>query len=157
MRDRAALNPDTIEVADVIRTLRRQWRAVVGFIVLGVVGALAVIVFAPRRFDGKSTVLVRTSGQSGGSILNRMTGSNDLLGGLGALSGASGIETELQVLRSNALAGQVVDSLRLQFAVREPAGIPPTAIVQAYSLAPSFGPRKYRFERQASGNYAVAG
>ena len=41
--------PDTIDVADVVRTLRRQWRAVIGFLVLGILGAAAVVLFAPRR------------------------------------------------------------------------------------------------------------
>ena len=34
---------DTIEIADFARTLGRQWRAVIGFVVLGVLGALAIV------------------------------------------------------------------------------------------------------------------
>lgn len=145
--------PDTIDVADVIRTLRRQWRAVIAFLVLGIVGATAVVLFAPRRFDGKASVLARTSSAGGASVVGRITGIGELMGGLASGALGSGIETELQVLRSRALAGQVVDSLRLQFRVREPAGTAPLRVIAAASLAPSFEPRKYRFARTPNGTY----
>jgi uncharacterized protein involved in exopolysaccharide biosynthesis len=156
MRELTAIHSDTVDVADVVRTLRVQWRAILSFLALGVLGALAVILFAPRRYDGKATVLARTNGPNGTSVLGRMTGVGDLLGGMGGLGG-SPFETELQLLRSRALGGQVVDSLMLQFRVRDPAGIPPTAIIASHDLGTSFAPREYRFERQANGSYRVAG
>jgi len=147
---------DTIDVADVVRTLRHQWRAVIGFLMLGVLGALAVVLFAPRRFDGKATLLARTSGNGSSSIVGRITGLSDLMGGLGGAAAASGIETELQVLRSRSLAGQVVDSLQLQFRVRDPAGTPAQALIQSSSIVGSFAPRTYRFERLENGKYRTS-
>src|SRR5919198_3486896 len=123
MRNQLMVQDDTVDLADVVGTLRRQWRAVVAFVAVGVLAAGAVVQFAPRRFDGTGTVYVSMGGMDGGSIQGRMgTGVNNLLGGLGGLAGSAGIESELQLLKSRALAGQVVDSLRLQFRVREPAG-----------------------------------
>jgi uncharacterized protein involved in exopolysaccharide biosynthesis len=158
MRDRTLPPTETIEIADVARTLTRQWRAILSFLALGIVGALAVALFAPRRFDGKATLLARAGATPGGSILGRMTGVGELLGSVGGAGmGASQVETELQVLRSRTLAGRVVDSLRLQFSVRSGRRIPPAAIVSDYALAPAFSTRTYSFTREASGAYRVRG
>lgn len=144
---------DTIDVADVIRTLRRQWRAVIGFLVIGVLGAGAVVLFAPRRFDGKATLLARPGHQSTSSIAGRITGLGELLGGLGGIGTAGSLETELQVLRSRELTGRLVDSLQLQLRVRDPAGVAPLALIASSDLPGSFEPRTYKFERAANGTY----
>ena len=118
-RDRVS---DTIDVVDIARSIRRQWRSVAASVAVGALLATAVILFAPRSFEGKSTVLARPSYAAGGSIGGRITGLGELLGGMGGLGAVgSGIETELQVLRSRQLAGLVVDSLMLQVEVVEPA------------------------------------
>jgi uncharacterized protein involved in exopolysaccharide biosynthesis len=149
---------DTIDVADVARTVRRQWRAVFWCVLIGVVLAAGVVLFAPRRFDGKATVLARPNTAGGSSIAGRMSGFGELLGGasgLGSLTGST-METELQLLRSRALAGQVVDSLQLQVSVRKPAGVAPLAIVESSNLTGAFAPATYEFERQADGRYKTA-
>lgn len=148
---------DSVDLADVVRTVRRQWRAFFVFLALGVLGALAITLFAPRRYTGKATVLARPAAAGGASLLGRMTGIGDLLGGVGGLGGSSSLETELQLLRSRVLAGEVVDSLKLQFRVREPAGVPPAVLVVGHELARSFKPRRYDFERTADGSYRVRG
>ena len=147
---------DTIDVADVARALRRQWRAIIGFTALGIAAAVAIILFAPKRYEGKATVLARTAGAGGGSVIGRMNDINELLGGGGGGLGASSVETELQMLKSRALAGEAVDSLHLQVAVREPAGVPAHHIVTAVSLPGSFAPREVSFSRRGSA-YAAAG
>lgn len=153
MYERLSASPDTVDVADVVRTLRRQWRAVIGFLALGVAGAVAVILFAPRRFEGKATLLAKGGSSGGSSIVGRITGVGDLLGGLSNLTGSSGLETELQMLRSRAIAGQVVDSLQLQIRVREPRGLPPSRLVEHTALRGSFAPRKLAFELIDNGAY----
>src|SRR5688500_15914341 len=150
MRDRNQQS-DTIDVADVARTVRRQWRAVLLCVVLGIVSAVAVVLFAPRRFDGKATVLARPNAGGASSIAGRMSGGlSELLGGSGGLSSLSGstMETELQMMRSRAVAGEMVDSLQLQIAVHEPAGVAPNAIVESSHFPGTFAPRRYSFERQ---------
>ena len=147
-----ATSADTVDVADLVRTLRRQWRAVMAFLAVGVLAAAAVVLFAPRRFEGKATLLARPSA-TGTSIASRLGGIGELLGGLGPLGNAGEMETELQMLRSRALAGEVVDSLQLQFRVREPSGVAPLALVAASHLPGSFAPRTYEFHRAEDGSY----
>ena len=158
MRNQLVAQDDMVDLADIAGTLRRQWRAVISFTLLGVLGAAAVVLFAPRRFDGTGSVYVSMSGAEGGSVLGRMgTGVNNLLGELGGAGGSAGMETELQLLKSRAMAGQVVDSLRLQFRVGAPAGRPVDAMIASYDLAPSCAPRQYAFRREANGTYRVDG
>jgi tyrosine-protein kinase Etk/Wzc len=155
MRDRVATS-DTIDVADVARTVRRQWRAVAWCVALGVTIAAGVLLFAPRRFDGKATVLARPTAQGGSSIAGRMSGGlGELLGGAGGLGSLTGstMETELQVLRSRALIGQVVDSLLLQVSVRNPSGVASAVLVDSAHLPGAFAPITLTFRHQPDGRY----
>jgi uncharacterized protein involved in exopolysaccharide biosynthesis len=145
---------DTIDLADVIRTLKRNSTAVLLFVAFGFLAALAVVLFAPRRFEARTTIMAKVGSAGGSSISSRMEGIGELLGGLGSLAGASGIETELQILRSRELAGLVVDSLKLQYQVTEPR-IAPFKLVDQGSMSGSFGPRKIRFERTAANTYGA--
>src|ERR1051325_8725202 len=123
---RSDLTADGIEVAEIARQLHSRWRAVATFVVLGFVIALGIMLFAPRRFDGKATLLARAGSEAGGSILGRLSNIGTLMSGNGSLGGLpSPFESELQVLRSRTVGGRVVDSLQLQFSVRDPAGRPP--------------------------------
>jgi uncharacterized protein involved in exopolysaccharide biosynthesis len=70
-----------------------------------------------------------------------------------SIGGGGSLETELQILRSRVIAGQVVDSLALQFRVREPSGTPPRWLIASSDVRSSFAPRKYEFERTAAGAY----
>lgn len=147
---------DSVDVADIVWTLRRQWRAVLGFVAVGVLGAAAVTLFAPRRFEGEATLLARAETSSGGgSILGRLGSVGNLMSGGGLIGLPSPFESELQVLRSRSVAARVVDSLQLQFSVRSPGGVPPAALFAASDLPGRFKPRKYRFERATDGSYAV--
>lgn len=143
---------DTIDLADVVRTLKRNSVAVLLFVALGFLAALAVVLFAPRRFEARTTILARAGTASGPSIGSRIEGVGALLGGLGSLAGSSGIETELQILKSRDLAGRVVDSLKMQFKVNEPR-IAPFSLVAASALTGSFPPRGLQFERTDASTY----
>lgn len=143
----AVTEADTIDLAEVGRALRRGWRAVLAFTVLGAVVAAAVILFAPPRFTGTASLVLKTGSDPGASVLSRLSGGLSDAGGM--LSGAlkSPMETELQILSSRAVAGRVVDSLLLQGRVTTPRGVPTNHIVQSYALAPAFAPRTYHFTR----------
>lgn len=145
---------DMIDVGDVVMTLRRNARAVLLFVALGVLAAAAVVLFAPRRFEGRATIMARVGGTGSASIGGRIPGIGELLGGIGSLAGAAGIETELQILRSRNLVGRVVDSLQLQLRVREPRTAPFT-LVSLSDFAGSFAPREYKFTRIENGGYRV--
>ena len=157
--DRAAVNADSIEIAEVIRSIRRGWRVVLGCAASGVVAAMLVLLFAPRIYQGKASVLVRASTDAGASLLSRIGGVGDLLGS-GAASlgiGKTAIETEIQVLTSQALARRVIDSLQLQARVLDPVGVPASALLKSSSLPAQFAPRRFRFEKASDGRYRVTG
>lgn len=145
---------DAVDVADVARTVRRQWRAVLTCVALGLAAALAVVLLVPKKFDGKASVLARGGGAGGGSIAGRLgTGVGELLGSIGGMGGGGGMETELQMLKSRALAAKVVDSLKLQVRVRKPEGVAPATVVSSYELQPSFARRTYELVRTSEGAY----
>jgi uncharacterized protein involved in exopolysaccharide biosynthesis len=150
---------DSIEIAEVVRTIRRGWRVVLGCTTFGVVAAVAVLLFAPRIYQGKASVLVRASTDAGSSLLSRIGGVGDLLGS-GAASlgiGKAAIETEIQVLNSQVLAGRVIDSLQLQARVMDPSDMPASALLMSSSFPNAFAPRRFRFEKTAGGRYRVTG
>jgi uncharacterized protein involved in exopolysaccharide biosynthesis len=153
-------SPDTIDLADVARSVRRGWRVVLGSVAACLVLALLVILFGPRRFEGKASAIVRSADPSS-SLLSRIGG--DALGGLaagaGAIFGGGGaqLETEIQILESKSVLGEVVDSLMLQVQPREPAGLPATKFVRDVRLPGSFKRVDLEFERTGTGQYRVTG
>ena len=153
-------SPDTIDLADVARSVRRGWRVVLGSIAACLVLALLVILFGPRRFEGKASAIVRSADPSS-SLLSRLGG--DALGGLaagaGAIFGGGGtqLETEIQILESKSVLGEVVDSLMLQVQPREPEGLPATRFVREVRLPGSFKRLDLDFERTGSNQYRVTG
>jgi uncharacterized protein involved in exopolysaccharide biosynthesis len=153
-------SPDTIDLADVARSVRRGWRVVLGSIAACLVLALLVILFGPRRFEGKASAIVRSADPSS-SLLSRLGG--DALGGLaagaGAIFGGGGtqLETEIQILQSKSVLGEVVDSLMLQVQPREPEGLPATRFVREVRLPGSFKRLDLDFERNSGTQYRVTG
>jgi uncharacterized protein involved in exopolysaccharide biosynthesis len=153
-------SPDTIDLADVARSVRRGWRVVLGSVAACLVLALLIILFGPRRFEGKASAIVRSADPSS-SLLSRIGG--DALGGLaagaGAILGGGGtqLETEIQILESKSVLGEVVDSLMLQVQPRDPEGLPATKFVRDVRLPGSFKRLDLHFERGADAKYRVTG
>lgn len=108
-------SPD-LDLAEVGDALRRGFRGIVIGGLVGVVAAVLVILFAPARFDGRALLLVRTQQLSAGTLMREQFGALAPLAGdaLGLGSGGDAIKTELALLQSRSLLGDVVDSLRLQ-------------------------------------------
>jgi uncharacterized protein involved in exopolysaccharide biosynthesis len=155
---------DSVDLADVARTIRRRWPELVLSTVTGGLIALAIITFAPRQFQGTTSVVVKASPTGAGSLLARfgMSGGSDddAIGGLagGLLPGMkTPLETEIQILSSRAVAAAAVDSLRLQVRHRGRSAMPAMAIVSSARLPGSFKRTKYDFRRTGDGRYAVSG
>src|SRR6266700_103746 len=112
---------DTVDVADLWRAMRRGWREIIAFTALGTLAGLAVLPYAPHKFDGVASAVVR-SVDAQSSLLSRL-GDTKTGAGAGLLGNVTPmpLETELQILASRAVAGAVVDSLLLQARVRSPA------------------------------------
>jgi uncharacterized protein involved in exopolysaccharide biosynthesis len=169
----STVGADTIDLADVARSLRRGWRVILGSIAIAGLLSLAVILFGPRRFSGSASAVVRASGDLGGSLLSRVAG--EMAGGGSSSGGGSGggmigagvsavlggagssLETELQILQSSAVLGAVIDSLNLQVEPRSPSGVPSIAFVREARLPGSFRRLDLRFERSGTGPFRVTG
>lgn len=157
----SSTSPDTIDLADVARSLRRGWRVILASVAACLMIALAVILFGPRRFDGSASAVVRAASDPSSSLLARIGG--DALGGAagGAAAllggGSASIETEIQILSSKSVVGAVVDSLLLQVEPKSPSGLPASAFVRAVRLPGSFKRIVLHFERVAPGRYHVTG
>jgi uncharacterized protein involved in exopolysaccharide biosynthesis len=141
---------DTIDLGNVVRTLRRGWAVIAGFTLLGVALGVVFLVLAGRKFDGRASILLRSGGSSAGaSLLSQVQGlSGGLVSGVG---GSSQMQTEVAILQSRAVAARVVDSLRLQARVKQPAGIASASVIDSLALATSFVPVTYHFERASGG------
>lgn len=161
--------PDTIDLADVFRSLQRGWRTIAGYAAFGVIAALLVLFLAPKRYQGESTIVLRSaeplSALSRFSMLGGILGGDEGgsggggAGGVGAaLSGIkSPIETELQILKSKAVAQDVIDSLMLQARVRSPHGVPASQLFAAFDMPGSFKRFKLQLARVEGGNYRIRG
>lgn len=144
---------DTIDLADIARSLRRGWRWIFGGMAAGALIALLVVLFAPRRFDAAATAIIRAAPDAGGGLLSRLgdasSGAASLLTGGGV---SAPIETDLQILSSRSVVGAAVDSLLLQVEVRSPA-LPATAIVREARLPGGFKHVDVAFRRTGAGKY----
>ena len=151
MSTSASTAVDTIDVADLARTVRRGWRVVVAFTVLGAVGALAVVLWAPPKYLATASVVMKVGSDASTSLLSKLTGGLGEAAG-GALSSVtkSPTETEIQILSSRAVAGRVVDSLRLQALVTQPRGVSAARLIDSLSLGGSFRRRTYHFTKVGS-------
>lgn len=104
-----------LEFSDLASAAKRGFTRVVIGATVGAVLALLVILFAPARFSGRAMLLVRTEVTAAGLAKQQLGALGDLAGGaLGIGEAGDRLKTELALLRSRALLGDVVDSLRLQ-------------------------------------------
>lgn len=163
---------DTIDLADVFRSLRRGWRVILASLAVAGLVTLLVILFGPRRFSGSASVVVKSSAGIGGSLLSRVAGevvgggSGDgggsgevIAGGVSAVLGGVGspLETDIQILQSSAVLGAVIDSLHLQVEPRSPGNLPASAFVRGAVLPRPFRRLDLRFTRTAPGRFRVEG
>ena len=166
---------DTIDLADLGRSLRRGWRVILASVAISAALSVALILFGPRRFSGVASAVVKTSSDLGGSLLSRVAGEmagggssgngggggggGMIAGGVSAMLGGGGspLETELQILQSRAVLAAVIDSLNLQVEVRSPADRPSSAFVSDAQLPGLFKRVDLRFDRLAPGQFRVSG
>jgi tyrosine-protein kinase Etk/Wzc len=169
----STMSADTIDLADVARSLRRGWRTILASVAVAGLIALLLILFGPRRFSGSASVVVKSSAGMG-SLLSRVAGevvggganSNGggaggevIAGGVSAVLGGTGspLETDIQILQSSAVLRAVIDSLHLQVQPRSPTNLPSSAFVKDADLPRPFRRLDLRFTRTAAGQYHVAG
>lgn len=152
-RDDAA---DTLDLAELARAARRGWRLVAALTLVGAAIAGLVLAFGPRRFEAVSTIVVRSSAGSRATLLSKLAGGDGAASLLDAGS-SSPLETEVEILSSRDLIGQVVDSLRLQVRVRKPDGFAANRLIQTADLTGSFQPRAYTVSFHGDGTLRLDG
>jgi tyrosine-protein kinase Etk/Wzc len=169
----STMSADTIDLADVARSLRRGWRVILASVAVAGLVALLLILFGPRRFSGSASVVVKSSAGMG-SLLSRVAGEvvggasggsgggaggEVIAGGVSAVLGGGGspLETDMQILQSSAVLGAVIDSLALQVQPRSPSGLPSSAFVRAANLPRPFRRLDLHFTRTAPSQFRVEG
>ncbi|HET8655024.1 MAG TPA: Wzz/FepE/Etk N-terminal domain-containing protein, partial [Longimicrobiaceae bacterium] len=153
------MNPqrDTVDIGEAVGVLRRRWRWVAAGVLTGLVIAVVVgFVFGPR-YKGRTTVVLRSAqaGQ-GGTLGGEASGILSAGSLVSLLSGATGFDTELEILTSRSTVGAVVDSLGLQAIVEAPKALPRTALFSSAHWDPLALGGVYHFERSGS-EYRVSG
>lgn len=148
---------DTVDLREVGAALRHGIGWIVGGAVLGVLLALAVNLLAPPTYEATASILLRSSTEG---VASRLAGSSEeggvSLGGLvDVLSGGSGFDTEMEILTSQAVLGQVADSLNLQARVVEPRERAAASLFSAARLD-GVEPGVYRFVREGE-SFRVSG
>lgn len=141
----------TLDLAEIWRAVRHGWRFVVSWIVAGLAIGALVLLFWPRSFEGRASVLLRAASDGGTSFLSRVGVPSEVTSGLLGAAVKSPLETELQLLQSQSILSDVGDSLGLQVRVIVPAGIPSWRVVAPAHYGGAFKKRKYGFSVKREG------
>ena len=150
---------ETVNVVDIARALARDWRVLLLSTLVGVAGAVAVLRFAAPIWTASASVLVRDASPLPSALMQQVGGSG-LAGAATALLGGalkSSVETDLALVKSRELVGEVIDSLGLRVVVTSPHGTPPRSVVQATKLVGAFRPFKLRLEEAPASGVHVKG
>jgi tyrosine-protein kinase Etk/Wzc len=146
---------DVIELGHVARRLTSGWRIIATFTAAGLLMAVAIILFAPRQFTGVTTVVLKSTGGGSSSAFSQIAGLGDLTAGL--IGGKSSMETEIEILKSRALAEEVIDSLHLQALVLGEQPIASAEVITALSADGAFARQRFHFEKQDATTYRYEG
>ncbi len=143
---------DSINVVELAHAVRRGWRALTVCTVLGIVAAVGVVIFAPRRFGSTASIIVKSGPTSGASSMLSKLGLGDAAPGLAA---SSPLETEVAILSSQTLVGEVVDSLKLQADVTEPKSVAARDVLASMRLESAFQKSEYKIEHVSGTQYRL--
>ncbi len=142
----------SVDLADVVRLLLRGWRTIALTWAVGVLGGVAVLVWVPPVWTAHSSVLAKDAAPLGGALTQQISG---VLGaGAASLLGGqfkSGVETDMALLKSRELIGEVVDSVGLVVTVTSPKGTPPQRVVAGAEFTAPFRPFTLRISSAANG------
>lgn len=137
--------PLVIDLGAVAHTVRRRAYAVVIGLIAGGLAAAGILLFVTPRFDARAMMLIRTTANDPSSLIkDRLGALSELMPstlGLGG-GGEEELATELALLKSRAVLGAVVDSLRLEVVPRSPDRVPPSAVVDSVRFTARFKPVK---------------
>lgn len=149
---------DAVDLREVVGALRRGIRWIAAGALLGLIVAAVLTFVLPPQYEGRATILLRTSSQGAASALGGSSNDGGIsLGGLAdVLSMGSGFDTELEILTSRTVIAEVIDSLGLRVRVLEPRRFASRSLFSAIRLPPGWSDKEVRFERQGT-QYRVTG
>lgn len=134
---RTIATPDTIDLRDVVASVRRGARWIPGGLVVGLAAA-ALVNQASHRYEAEATVVLQDRGSGGLSALgvSMMEGLPSSVGeALSLPSGFSGLaETEAAILQGQELLRAVTRELDLQLRVIRPRGLATNALFSSVSM-----------------------
>jgi tyrosine-protein kinase Etk/Wzc len=142
-----------VELREIAAALRRGRLWVVGGALFGLLVGAAVAFRVTPRYEARTSVLIQSETEGASGALSKLSG---LLGGMGGGISGSKLETEVAVLKSRTVLGEVIDSLGLQVRVVEPAAAEPHAFFSVVRVAERADDAEYSFTR-ARGAYEVSG
>jgi uncharacterized protein involved in exopolysaccharide biosynthesis len=147
-----------IELRDLRASLRHGGRWIAGGLVVGLALAVAILLFAPRRYKAETTVLLRDNPEAGSRLGGSSSGEDGIsLGNLTELlSLGSAYDTEVEILTSRAVLERVADSLQLQARVTSPEALPSRYVFESLSYPRNAPAEEYEFELSGSA-YRVRG
>jgi uncharacterized protein involved in exopolysaccharide biosynthesis len=149
-----------LDLSDIWRATRTGWRLVLAWIVIGLAIGAALELFWPHSFEGRASVLLRSSNDGGTSFLSRIGVPSEVTSGLLGTAVKSPMETELQLLESRSLLEEASDSIGLQLRVISPRGVPSAALIVPRGYSGSFKKQRYTFaplSPPVAGQYRVTG
>ncbi|MGI9189111.1 MAG: Wzz/FepE/Etk N-terminal domain-containing protein, partial [Longimicrobiaceae bacterium] len=147
-----------IELRDLRASLRHGGRWIAGGLVVGLALAVAILLFAPRRYKAETTVLLRDNPEAGSRLGGSSSGDGGIsLGNLTELlSLGSAYDTEVEILTSRAVLERVADSLQLQARVTAPEVLPSWRVFESLSYPRNASAQTYEFELSGDA-YRVTG
>ena len=137
--------PEDISVTAAIGLLRRNWGLIIGITALCILAAYVLTRMTTPVFRASTTLYFADKQGSipALDILNQMENGNNE------------VPTEMEVMRSRALAGVVVDSLGLQAGVIDPPGSVTSRYVKVIRADPAAPEATFVFSKQDDGGFEV--
>lgn len=140
---------DAVDLREIGAGLRRGWRWIAGGALVGIALGAISLAFLRPQFEATTAVLFRNQVEGTQSILARLGG---LSGGLfGGMAGASEVGTEIKILTSRSVVGEVVDSLLYHVEVRVPRATSPSELFAEFHVGPDADGAEYTFKRTEKG------
>ena len=129
---------DLLDLGQLIGALRHNWLRILLSTGLGVAVAVVLLFALPKRWEGRASVLVSSGEELGGSLLQKAGVPDGMAASILGRTSAGQMETELEMLRSRRLIGEVADSLQLSVRLRSPARMPASSAVSNFVSTGAF-------------------
>ncbi len=140
---------DDARLADAWRAVRRHWPLALGIPAVVVFATAAFLLTVTPIYQQSTSIRIEQE-EPDIPLLSQVEG---FLPGL--TGGGSGVETEMEVLRSRTIAEDVVDSLGLQLVLESPRRTPRSLVLSRIDVSRDAEAAEYRLERVADGRFQV--